>query len=116
MTFEEVGVLLDNVHYKGWNFRLRLRRGVPYLQVSFLAEDTVTRKVTAHTGRKWMLTEHMTKSEIVLTAFKAVLTAEEHEVRESFKYVGRAIFNPHIDVDKLHFVCDEVDARPRGDE
>ena len=43
----------------------------------------------------------MTKSEIVQTAFLAVLTAAEHEIRETFKYHDAAIFGPHFNVDRL---------------
>lgn len=52
-------------------------------------------------GRTWLLEEEMTDSEVVLTAFKAILTAEEHETRENFRYKNAKIFNPHIDVDTL---------------
>jgi hypothetical protein len=53
------------------------------------------------TGRKWYLSPHMTRSEVVLTALKAILTAEEHEARERFRYKGRRIAGPHINVDFL---------------
>lgn len=53
----------------------------------------------------------MVKSEVVATAMKAVLAAEEHEARELFKYRGKAIFNPHIDVDALAGVCEKVETR-----
>jgi hypothetical protein len=43
----------------------------------------------------------MVPNEIVTTAFKAVMTAMEHEVRESFKYRDVAIYNPHLDPDSL---------------
>ena len=52
-------------------------------------------------GRKWALSEHMTPSEIVRTAFMAALAYEEHELRESFTYKGVAIFGPHLDVEDL---------------
>jgi hypothetical protein len=52
-------------------------------------------------GRKWRLSAWMTKSEVVQTAFMAYLAWMEHEVRESFKYKGEAIFSPHYDVDAL---------------
>lgn len=52
-------------------------------------------------GRKWMLSKHMTRSEIVQTALMAVLAAEEHEARENFKYMGQSIFDPHYNVNKL---------------
>ena len=43
----------------------------------------------------------MVDGEIVQTAFKAVLTALEHEARENFTYRGHSIFDPHWDVEKL---------------
>lgn len=48
----------------------------------------------------------MTKSEVVQTAFKAVLTAVEHETRETFLYRNKAIFGPHYNVDALLKLCE----------
>lgn len=72
-----------------------------YLQVR--AKDTynVSGEPMEWGGRKWFLSPHMTKSEVVATAFKAVLTAVEHETREQFVYRGVSIFDPHYDVDRL---------------
>lgn len=53
------------------------------------------------TGRKWRLSPHMTRSEIVQTAFMACLAWEEHECREAFKYKGQAVFGPHFNVEAL---------------
>jgi len=50
---------------------------------------------------------HMTPSEVVQTAFKSVLTAEEHEAREAFRYRNEAIFCPHFDVEALHQIAVE---------
>lgn len=52
-------------------------------------------------GRYWLLEEDMTDSEIVGTALKAVLTFEEHEAREAFRYRGARVFGPHLDLDDL---------------
>lgn len=52
-------------------------------------------------GRKWRISPHMTKSEIVATVFKAYLSWVEHEARESFQFRGQSIFGPHFDVDAL---------------
>lgn len=52
-------------------------------------------------GRKWYLSPHKTDGEVVQTAFKAVMTAMEHEIREMFTYKGVSIFDPHYDIDKL---------------
>jgi len=74
-----------------------------YLQVGDPhAACNITHQPTSWTGRKWFLSEHMTKSEIVTTAFKAIMTAVEHETREQFLYRGASIFDPHYDVDCLH--------------
>ena len=56
-------------------------------------------------GRKWRLSPHMTRSEVVRTAFMAVLAAEEHEVRENFRLNGQAVFGPHLGVEDLFHVA-----------
>ena len=53
------------------------------------------------TGRKWMLSPHMTDGEVVQTTLAAVLAWYEHEARETFKFRGAAIFNPHLSLDAL---------------
>jgi hypothetical protein len=63
-------------------------------------QDTVVR------GRKYVLSSHMTTSEVVQTAFMAVKQFQEHELRESFRYRGELVFNPHLDLDEL---ADEMD-------
>jgi hypothetical protein len=52
-------------------------------------------------GRKWFISEHSCRNEIVGTAFKAVMGAMEHEIRENFKYKDVPIFDPHLDPDLL---------------
>ena len=103
--------LLEKVNYKDWHIEAHADHSGHYLQVRFSATDTKTAAKTDWTGRKWRLSPHMTHSEVVSTALKAVLTAEEHEAREHFLYRGKAIFGPHIDVDSLWCVCDETDKR-----
>lgn len=63
--------------------------------------DAETGENWAWNGRWWRLSTHMTDSEIVGTAFKAVLTALEHEARESFKFEGAAVYGPHLDIHAL---------------
>lgn len=96
---------LSGVKYLDWTFYVGSKGPSMYLQVSFDINGK------HWTGRKWLLSEHMTKSEIIQTAFKAVLTAVEHETREMFTYKGKAIFGPHFDVDVLAQVADCVDVR-----
>lgn len=86
--------ILKGINYKDWTF---IFHDSPpwWLQVRFEADGALQH------GRKWLLSEHMTAGEIVQTAFKAVLTAEEHEAREKFLFRGSTIFSPHFDIDLL---------------
>jgi hypothetical protein len=52
-------------------------------------------------GRTWFVEAGADESDIVRTAFKAAVTWHEHETRESFRYRGKAVFGPHIDVRDL---------------
>ena len=51
--------------------------------------------------RKWFISKHMTENEIIRTAFMAVEKAEYHELCEKFKYRGKLIANPHLDLVKI---------------
>lgn len=100
--------MLKDVAYKDWAFFIS---GKPdfYLQVRFPNPDGTGRLLT---GRKWRLSEHMSRTELIQTALMAVLAAEEHEAREAFQYKGQAVFGPHIDVDARLVAADQQDARP----
>lgn len=101
LTKEDFQYILSDVHYCGWDFFIGEDGDRYYLQLAWQDEDCDTGQVETMTSRKWVLSPHMTRSEVVQTALKAVLTAVEHEVRERFKYQGQAIFGPHFDVDVL---------------
>lgn len=101
MDVDEIRLIVAEVEYAGWTFHVGEDGPRPYLQVQFDAPDLLSGELERQHGRKWWLSSHMTKSEIVSTAFKAVLTAVEHEARETFRYRGTAIFGPHFDVDRL---------------
>lgn len=92
---------LEQVSFPGMSFHLFRRPDYAYMQIEFQTIDTAMGGVVIHKGRKWLLSQHMTRSEVVQTALKAVLTVLEHEARENFKYRGAAIFGPHFDVDAL---------------
>lgn len=97
--------ILGRVSYKDWRFRVvHVQPHHYYLQVEFDAADNDTSDASVQRGRKWLLSTHMTESEIVQTALKAVLAAEEHEAREQFKVEGVAVFGPHFDVFALVFL------------
>ena len=109
MTPEDMIGILDQIRYKDWSFRLS--DDGQYLQVAFIEECILTKQPSIQHGRKWIMSPHMTKSEVVCTAFKAVMTAEEHEIRERFRYKRRMIFGPHFDVDELAKIAGKIDVR-----
>lgn len=94
--------VVSKVAYPPWTITVRQDGPRSYLQIR---DDHGVCNVTGGSkpwsGRKWMLSPHMTDTEIVKTALKAVLSAVEHETLENFKYEGVAIFDPHIRVDDL---------------
>lgn len=111
MDHDQIKRVLESVHYLNRCFRVTEYMGVAYLQVIWRGPDSETGLDAEQHSRKWQLSYHMTRSEIVQTALKAVLTAEEHEVRENFRYRGKAIFGPHFDVDQLVEIMPNKDVR-----
>ena len=105
MKPEEVDYILADIKYKDWQIEVDTHLDPWLLRVKFTASGQ------RWTGRWWRLSHHMTKSELVQTALKAVLTAEEHEAREHFLYKGVPVFGPHINVDALWTVATVLDVR-----
>jgi hypothetical protein len=102
-----------NVSYKdGWEFHIKKKKtdGIEqdafYLQIQFIAADNFNGKPERQFCRKWLLSEFMTPTELVRTAWLAVQQAERHEMEETFRYKGRDIYNSHLSVDSLAKLCD----------
>lgn len=103
-TFRDILETVENITYKkGWVISVNVDglEKRPYLQVEFDGEDVETGKIEKQKCRKWMLSYHMTTTEIVYTALKAIQAAEDHETREFFKYKNVRIANPHFSVDDI---------------
>jgi hypothetical protein len=96
---------LQDVRYLDYQFVVHEGIQGLYLQANFPEADIVTGKVEQQFTRKWKLSNYMTKSEIIQTAFKCALTSAEHRCREHFRYKGSAVYSPHYDVDELEQLC-----------
>lgn len=103
MDFLAINAILEEITYKGgWKVKCYSQDDRPYIQVC------VTGGVCSQTGartdwkgaKRW-LSFHMCRQEIVGAAFACIKDAEEHEMREFFRYKGRAIYNPHLNPDAL---------------
>lgn len=106
LSYGDIDDIVTKCAFGEWKFKVGRGGDHAYLQVGFDAPCARTGKVEFRVGRKWRLSDHMTKSEVVHTALKAVLTAVEHEAREKFTYRGKPIFGPHFNVDKLVELCE----------
>lgn len=101
MTSKRLHNIIKNIRYKDWTFDIQVRKDCFLLQVRFYAEDSETKRWEVQHCRKWFISTHACKAEVVRTAFKAVLAAEQHEVNENFRYRGVPIHSPHLNPDKL---------------
>lgn len=118
-TLETIEGILYHIGYKKWiSHRFNIGRTTTGFWLQFAQQIPDCTGDTDYisewqNGRKWMISRHMCCSEIVMTAFKAVATFEEHEARECFTYKKAAIFGPHIDVEALVDVSYLKDTRAK---
>lgn len=116
-TFKEIQEIVAAISYKpGWSFRVEQidNNGHFFIQVCVdetadAARDIRTGEVAAWRGGKMLISQHMTRNEIVRTAHKAVVSAEMHELDEHFRFRGKAIFNPHLDPDRMAVFAGKLD-------
>lgn len=103
-TFEDVQQILANVAYKqGWHLRvIEKRSDVVLCQWLFSAPDINDGGIPVlQSCRKWFVSLYSTDSEVIRTAYLAVVQAEMHELNENFTYKGARLFDPHTDLDAL---------------
>lgn len=110
MNLVDAQTILSAIRFPGYRFEIYgnfdAEVSHTYLQAVFHAPDnTAPGNTTEQRTRKWILSPHMTRSELVQTAFKCVLSSLEHEAREQFTYKGERLFSPHYDVEDLVRLC-----------
>jgi hypothetical protein len=94
--------LLGDVSYPGLDFEVASQDASVSVRVKNLdGVCTQTGKRMPWNGRWWRLSTHMTDSEIIATLFKAVITALEHEARESFTFKKVPVYDAHLSVHQL---------------
>jgi hypothetical protein len=132
-TGEQIQELLDTqVKYKDWVFVVQeekvaetidlLGSGITiagdidiHIRAEWFAPDNVTGEVGKQTSRWWRVSKHSRKNEIIAAAFACIQRAEEHEMRECFKYLFKdqwtMPYNTHTDVDELAEASLHLDVR-----
>lgn len=104
-TSRSLQEIVSRLEYPGFSFVLgftKRSKSIPYLQLErTYGTCNLTGGPLTWKSRKWNLSYKMVTSEVVQTAFLAILTAIEHEARERFTYRGQSIFCPHYNVEHL---------------
>lgn len=95
MLKSDIQETLDEIRYKDYTFWVVNNNELMFVYGTFYADGDI------QTTRLWLIQPDSTKSQVVQTVFKCILTSEEHEAREAFRYNGAKIFAPHFDVDQL---------------
>ena len=111
LTNSQISTIVNDIQYKDWWFVTHPLEFGLLVQACWFAPSADDGAVKEQHGRKWYVSPHACKSEIIQTVLKAVLTAEEHEAREAFAYRGKHIFGPHIDVEVLADICAKTESR-----
>ena len=98
----EIREIVSNISYLDWEIRLKHDGDRPYVQVYGHGPDPKDGMKDAQwSGRKWFISPHMCKNEIIRTAYKAIECAVAHEMNEVFLYKGVAIMTPHMDYEEI---------------
>lgn len=118
---EQVKKITDQIKFRDWVLRVERDNLIPngrvFLQWIYWDYCSKTGEWREWHSRKWYLSPYMMESEIVKTAFGAVLLANDHEVREHFKYQEIRIFNPHRSLETMMALASEDEVRkPEGEE
>lgn len=116
--------IVARVHYEDHRFVVGAMGDGSYIQIEYEEPDVVTLQPAVQRGRKFYVSRHATRSEIVQTCLTAALASAEHRVREHFKYAPtpedkpKSIFGPHFKTDALYGICgksENYDAREAPD-
>lgn len=115
LRLDDIRSIIAECSFEDFLFRVFEAGDLFILQASWPEIDIATGHNARQHSRKWLISPHMTRSEIVQTAFKLAMTAVEHRARETFKFEGRRVFGPHFDVDALGDLCARrrFDLRPK---
>ena len=108
MTYDEMTEIVQNITYRpGWAILIgKDRSDRPFVQISVSEESEASLSPFTGIREPWKsgkhyLSPHMCRQEVVGAVFGAIKAAEEHEMKEWFRYKNASIYNPHLDPDAL---------------
>lgn len=98
---DEIVGLVEGVVSDPFEFELERLNGLLFVRAKLWRRDTVSGEFGYGYGARYLILWGMDPGEIVKKCFVAARDFAEHEVREGFKYLDRAILGPHIPIDRL---------------
>jgi hypothetical protein len=101
LTVAKINDILAGVEFKAGGFSIEEIDEGFLIHLNSEEADVEGGERQLYDGRKWHISHSATESEIVQTAFKAVVTWQEHEARDRFTYKGARPFSPHFDIEGL---------------
>jgi hypothetical protein len=113
LTLGDLNTMLGEINYKHHRFMVETTEGGFFIRTRCEEPDIRNGEMAVQFGRRWFIPNNTSRGDVVRTAFKAIMTWEEHEVREYFLYRGQRIFDPHFDLDdyaayrEIHVTDDE---------
>jgi hypothetical protein len=98
LTVQKMGQIVADCQYKDWTIDVgSYGPSVYWIEVNFWRPDSVTGEMgPSQNMRRWPIESWRDSDYVINTIYKAIATAEEHEMRENFKYKGKPRFDPHI--------------------
>jgi len=100
MKHEELLTILGNIKILDRLFVTTPTNRGWHLQVTYNEADVDTGMIEQQYSRKWFVADDATESDVVDTAFAAVMRSYDHVVQEHFLYKGKRIFSPHFSVEQ----------------
>lgn len=111
LTLSDVREILDDVECGDFRFRLTENEHGMFLQAELWRENVNTGEWEWGRGGKSYISPYSAENELIQRALGSCLAFVEHEVREHFKWRGRAIYNPHIDHKKQWEIANDREYR-----
>ena len=104
MSFEQLNSILNKIKYKDWKLIAQNYTDCYVIKWVFLDKDVTNpydHNLYEQHCRKWFISKHSTESEVIRSAYLAVIQAEMHEAAEQFQFNDVRLFDPHTNYTDL---------------
>lgn len=111
MTIQQLRQILDQIQIFDRTFEaIHLKDEFLLFRVTYNEPDIDTGVIERQCSRWWPIADDATETDIVETAFLAVMRSYDHVVKEHFLYRGRRVYSPHFSIEARIEMCDSQKA------